>query len=267
MIAVSECARNISCSGGIPVAITNCLNFGNPYNPEVYYQFVHALQGMGKACLKFDTPVTGGNVSFYNQTATKDGTEPVYPTPVIGMLGIMEDQSLFTSIDFKNEGDLIYILGHCNNHIGYSEYLNCIHGMQYAPVPYFDLDEEYKLHKALQAVIHKRLVCHAHDVSDGGVFANLLESSFSGKGLGFQIQIPANLRKDIFLFGESQGRALVSIKRESKEEFESVLHELNVESQFLGVVTGSEARIDNQSFGTLESLKNIFLKTIESYFN
>ncbi|MFZ1298108.1 MAG: phosphoribosylformylglycinamidine synthase subunit PurL, partial [Saprospiraceae bacterium] len=105
MIAVSECARNISCSGGIPVAITNCLNFGNPYNPEVYWQFEHALKGMGEACLKFDTPVTGGNVSFYNQTVTKDRTEPVFPTPTIGMLGIMEDERFATTLEFKSEGD------------------------------------------------------------------------------------------------------------------------------------------------------------------
>ncbi len=267
MIAVSECARNISCSGGIPVAITNCLNFGNPYNPEVYYQFVHALQGMGRACMKFDTPVTGGNVSFYNQTATKEGTEPVYPTPVIGMLGLMEDQSLFTSLDFKKEGDLIYILGHCNNHLGYSEYLNLIHGIQYAPVPYFNLDEEYILHKAIQGLIRKRLLQHAHDVSDGGVFANLMESSFSGKNRGFQIHIPATLRKDLFLFGESQGRIIVSISPDLKNEFEHAVKEMNVEFYQLGTVTGGEAIINGQSFGTIEDFRKIYLQSIESYFN
>lgn len=119
-------------SGGTPVAITNCLNFGNPYNPEVYWQFVHALKGMGEACLKFDTPVTG-ETSVLDQTQSHGKTKPVYPTPPIGMLGILDDASLMTTLEFKQEGHLIYLLGHQNNHIGYSEYVNIIHGIAYCP--------------------------------------------------------------------------------------------------------------------------------------
>jgi phosphoribosylformylglycinamidine (FGAM) synthase-like enzyme len=121
-IAVSEAARNLVCSGAKPLAITNCLNFGNPYNPEVYWQFVGAIKGMSRACKKFDTPVTGGNVSFYNQSAISGTEVPVHPTPTIGMLGLIEDKSKVMSLDFKQKGDMIYLLGKSKNDIGQSEY-------------------------------------------------------------------------------------------------------------------------------------------------
>ena len=143
MIAVSEAARNISCSGGIPAAITNCLNFGNPYNPEVYYQFTNAIKGMGEACRKFNTPVTGGNVSFYNQTVLPDGTEPVYPTPTIGMLGILENYKNQMTLGFKTEGDLIFMLGNAKNDISSSEYLRVVHDIHHSPTPHFELEEEF----------------------------------------------------------------------------------------------------------------------------
>ena len=140
MIAVSEAARNIICSGGQPLGVTNCLNFGNPYDPEVYYQFVHAIKGMGEACRRFETPVTGGNVSFYNQNP--DG--PVYPTPTIGMVGLLEDISAKMTMDFKEEGDLIYLLGVSTGDINSSQYLCKICGIEFSPAPYFDIDEEFE---------------------------------------------------------------------------------------------------------------------------
>src|SRR5687768_5685696 len=141
MIAVSEAARNIVCSGGQPIGITNCLNFGNPYDPEVYYQFVHAIKGMGDACRKFDTPVTGGNVSFYNQNP--DGA--VYPTPTIGMVGLLDNVDDKMTMDFKAAGDLLYLIGKSSNDINSSEYLHKIQGVEFSPAPSFDLEEEYKL--------------------------------------------------------------------------------------------------------------------------
>ncbi len=266
MIAVSECARNISCSGGIPVAITNCLNFGNPYSTEVYWQFVHALKGMGEACEKFDTPVTGGNVSFYNQTVTQEKTEPVYPTPTIGMLGLMEDQSLFTSIDFKEEGDLIYLLGIQNDHIGYSEYLNIIHGVTYAPAPYFNLDEEFQLHKSIQNLIRKGWVRSAHDISEGGLFCSLAESCFPNPELGFRIEIPTGFRKDLFLFGENQGRIIVSIKPKHKTEFELFLQQLKQEYYFLGDVAKNSFIVNNQNFGTNAQYFDLYSNFISKQF-
>ena len=141
MIAVAEAARNIVCSGGQPLGVTNCLNFGNPFDPEVYYQFVNAIKGMGEACIKFDTPVTGGNVSFYNQ-----GPEgAVYPTPTIGMVGLLENLNDKMTMDFKQEDDEIYLVGTQRNDINSSEYLHKIHGVEFSPAPYFDLDEEFEV--------------------------------------------------------------------------------------------------------------------------
>src|SRR6202012_3109415 len=166
MIAVSEAARNIVCSGGTPVAITNCLNFGNPYNPEVYYQFVNAIKGMGADCEKLDTPVTGGNVSFYNQS--EDG--PVYPTPTIGMVGVLESLEHKMTLNFKKAGDLIYVIGENRNDINCSEYLHHICGVTHSPVPHFDLDEEYTLQQTILKLISEKVINSAHDISEGGVF-------------------------------------------------------------------------------------------------
>ncbi|MBL7747425.1 MAG: phosphoribosylformylglycinamidine synthase subunit PurL, partial [Chitinophagaceae bacterium] len=175
MIAVSEAARNIVCSGGQPLGVTNCLNFGNPYDSEVYYQFVQAIKGMGEACRKFDTPVTGGNVSFYNQNP--DG--PVFPTPTIGMVGLLEDVATRMTLDFKEEGDIIYVLGNSTNDINSSQYLSKICGVKYSPVPHFELEEEFQLQQKVAALIKAGLIRSAHDISEGGLFVTLCESGFN----------------------------------------------------------------------------------------
>lgn len=168
-MAVAEAARNIVCSGGQPMAITNCLNFGNPYNPEVYWQFVGAIKGMGWACERFDTPVTGGNVSFYNQATTGERTEPVFPTPVIGMMGVLEDKDYHTDMAFKRPGDLIVLLGKAVDDVACSEYLYSYHGIKRSPAPYFDMEEELAMQRSLQLLIRRGLIASAHDVSDGGL--------------------------------------------------------------------------------------------------
>ncbi len=254
MIAVAEAARNIVCSGGEPVAITNCLNFGNPYNPEVYWQFVHAIKGMGDACRKFDTPVTGGNVSFYNQSVFKDRTEPVYPTPTIGMLGILDDISLQTGMFFQAAGDQIYMLGTPHNDLGSSEYLRAIHDIHFSPAPYFDLDEEYHLQQQIKQLIRKRMVRSAHDVSEGGLFGALLESAMV-KGLGFDVETDANFRKDAYLFGESQSRVIISVKPESEDELVNHLNAHNVSFSKLGEVKGDAILIDGEDYGAVASWK------------
>jgi phosphoribosylformylglycinamidine (FGAM) synthase-like enzyme len=177
MIAVAEAARNIVCSGGEPSAITNCLNFGNPYNPEVYWQFVGAIKGMSAACKKFQTPVTGGNVSFYNQTANEDGSaKPVFPTPTIGMVGVMKDKSLQTTLDFKYKGDLIYLLGVPREDINSSEYLYSVSRCKkFTSTSFFDLEEEFHLQEVLKGLIKNNYISSAHDVSDGGLFVTLCE--------------------------------------------------------------------------------------------
>ena len=270
MIAVSEAARNIVCSGGVPVAITNCLNFGNPYNPEVYWQFEKVIQGMGEACKKFKTPVTGGNVSFYNQSIIKDDnddskvkTVPIYPTPTIGMLGILEDLSHQTSMAFKNEGDAIYLIGQSRNDIGSSEYLSYLHKLEFSTVPHFDLEEEYQLQQCIQQLIRKGWLVSAHDISDGGLFVSLMESAMINN-LGFEIQADHSIRLDAFLFGESQSRVIVSIHEENIKTFEAFLNEQNTSYQLLGHVTTGKLKIDDTDFGNLMNWKNIYNNTLHN---
>jgi len=258
MIAVSEAARNIICSGGQPLGVTNCLNFGNPYDPEVYYQFVNAIKGMGEACRKFDTPVTGGNVSFYNQNP--DG--PVYPTPTIGMVGLLEDINKKMTLDFKDEGDIIYVLGKVNNDLGCSEYLHKIRGVKYSPAPYFELEDEYKLQIKIAELISKNGIQSAHDISEGGLFTMLCESGFN-RELGFSIITKDNLRKDAFLFGEGQSRVVVSVSLDDVKKFESIVGDFPHEK--IGVVSSGEIVVDGDFWGTIDWWKDKYDTAIENY--
>jgi phosphoribosylformylglycinamidine synthase II len=261
MIAVSEAARNIVCSGGVPVAITNCLNFGNPYNPEVYYQFVHAIQGMGAACLKFDTPVTGGNVSFYNQS--EDG--PVYPTPTIGMVGVLDTLDQKMSLGFKHAGDCIYLLGEHRNDINCSEYLHHLCGVTHSPAPHFDLEEEYNLQQKLARLISEQMVKSAHDISEGGLFACLLECAMAN-GHGFSIKTPKDIRKDAVLFGEAQSRVVVTVNPDLHALFEAELH--GVPFTKIGHVNAnSELCIDNESWGYVVDWQLAYDTSLEKMLN
>jgi len=257
MIAVTEGARNIACSGGKPLAITNCLNFGNPYNPEVYWQFVGAVTGMGEACRKFETPVTGGNVSFYNQTSIGGNEEAVFPTPVIGMLGVLESKSDRLLLEFSDIGDKIYLLGPGKNDISSSEYLYSYHGVENSPAPYFNLEEDYNTQQTLAKLNQNNLVKSAHDVADGGLYISLLESCFAHE-VGFEISTDDSIRKDAFLFGESQGRIIVSIKPEDEQKFIESLEETDTPYRLLGSVTSGDITIDDASFGVISDLKNKF---------
>ncbi len=250
MIAVAENARNIVCSGGVPSAITNCLNFGNPYNPEVYWQFVGAIKGMGKACEKFATPVTGGNVSFYNQTQIGNRIEPVFPTPTIAMIGLVEDIKHVTTIPFKTKGDLIYMLGTSRDDISSSQYLVHHHGMEASPVPFFSLEEEYATLEQLKELIRKGVIASAHDVSEGGLFIALLESAMQG-GLGFDITTDVEIRPDAYLFGESQSRIVVSVTPENEESFIDLMMLNGVEFDLLGHVTKGAIRVDDEDWGVV----------------
>ena len=253
-IAVAEAARNITCSGAEPVAITNCLNFGNPYVPEVYWQFVGAIKGMSAACTKFETPVTGGNVSFYNQSSD-DG--PVFPTPTIGMLGVLDDISKFMTSDFKNSGDLIYLIGESVNDIASSQYLASYHKISACPAPHFDLEKEYAMHQVIKQLIKENLINSAHDVSDGGLYIALLESAMPND-LGFEIETDTDLRKDAFLFGEAQGRVVVSVKPELQDQFVELLATSETDFSLLGKVSGAELLVDGQSFGNVQQVKETY---------
>lgn len=257
MIAVSEAARNITCSGAEPSAITNCLNFGNPYNPESFWQFVGAIKGMSKACLKFETPVTGGNVSFYNQTSTNGVETPVFPTPTIGMIGILEDKNKMMTLDFKQKGDLIFIIGESKDDISSSEYLYSYHGVKASPAPAFDLEKEFDVHQAIKGLIKNELINAAHDVSDGGLFVALTEMAMP-RELGFDIVTDSEIREDAFLFGEAQGRVLVTVNEDSEEDFIEFMMASSAPFTLLGHVTKGKLMVDDEHFGFVTEAKELF---------
>jgi len=259
-IAVAEAARNISCTGGVPLAITNCLNFGNPYNSEVYWQFTGTIKGLSKACKKFNTPVTGGNVSFYNQ----DEKGSVLPTPVIGMIGILDEKNKMT-LDFKQEDNLIFLIGVSQSDLASSQYLIQFHKIKTSPSPYFNLDEEYRLHKNLLSLIKSGLIQSAHDISEGGLFISLLESARIGN-FGFDIKTDSNFRKDAFLFGEGQGRVIVSIRENEKINFLKHLEKEQQPHQFLGKVTQGNIQIDNEKFGLIGEWGQLYDEAISRHF-
>lgn len=258
MMAVSEAARNIVCSGGLPLGVTNCLNFGNPYDPEVYYQFVQAIKGMGEACRKFDTPVTGGNVSFYNQNP--DG--PVYPTPTIGMVGLLEDVDTRMTLDFKEEGNIIYVLGEITNDINSSQYLCKLCEVEYSPAPHFELESEFALQQTVASLIKKGLVLSAHDISEGGLFVTLCESGFN-RELGFSVITTGGIRKDASLFGEGQSRVVVSVALDKVKEFEASVKSIPFEK--VGVVTSGEVVVDGDFWGTIDWWNEKYDTAIENY--
>jgi len=258
MIAVAEAARNIVCSGGQPLGITNCLNFGNPYDPEVYYQFVHAIKGMGEACIKFETPVTGGNVSFYNQNP--DG--PVYPTPTIGMVGLLDNVENKMTMDFKKAGDVIFLIGKSNNDIASSEYLHKVQGVEFSPAPYFNLEEEFILQQTVSKLITLKLIQSAHDVSEGGLAVTLLESCFN-RNLGVNVVAADDeLRKDGYWFGEAQSRVVVSVSSDDLRAFKTAMGTHPFEQ--LGIVTAGDIEVDGVNWGQIEDWKNKYDTAIEN---
>ena len=261
MIAVAEAARNIVCSGGQPLGVTNCLNFGNPYEPEVYYQFVNAIKGMGDACRKFDTPVTGGNVSFYNQHPGG----AVYPTPTIGMVGLLESVKHKMTLNFKEEGDVIFLLGKSSDDFNSSEYLHKIKGVEYSPAPHFELEEEVLLQETVAKLIREKLIHSAHDVSEGGLFITLAESAFPN-GLGFDVKAGNGaVRKDAYWFGESQSRVVVSVASDKVAAFKKALGNLPYEE--LGVVTDGSFKVDGVKWGNVSDWKEKYDHAIENYMN
>ncbi len=240
MIAVAESARNVVCTGAQPVAITNCLNFGNPYKPEIYFQFKEAAAGMGEACRAFDTPVTGGNVSFYNENP--EGA--VYPTPVIGMLGVIDDVASLTASAFREEGDLVFLLGANRNDIGGSEYLEAVHGIVAGDAPHFSLEEELRVQKACLEAIRAGLIRSAHDVSDGGLAVALAECCVAGeRRIGARLKVYDDFRRDALYFGESQSRILVTCAPERKKDLVQIAFENEIDIQELGAVGGGRLAI------------------------
>lgn len=226
-IAVSEAARNIVCSGAVPLAITDCLNFGSPEKPEIFWQLEKAVDGMSEACLALNTPVIGGNVSLYNET---NGTA-IYPTPVVGMVGLIEDTDHITTQSFKEAGSIVYLLGETKAEFSGSELQKMLEGKIFGKAPEIDLEEEKQRLDQLLAAIREGLVQSAHDVAEGGL-AVALSECLIGTGLGAEITINGDALAG--LFSESQSRIVVSVKPENKEAFEKI-----VQAEAIGTVTNS----------------------------
>ena len=259
-IAVAEAARNIVCSGGEPLGVTNCLNFGNPYDPEVYYQFVEAIKGMGDACRAFNTPVTGGNVSFYNQNP--DG--PVYPTPTIGMVGVIDDFKNRMTLDFKSADDVIVLVGKQVNDIGSSEYLHKLKKHEFSNVPYFNLDEELLMQQFLLQLIKNHSIQSAHDISEGGLITTLLEKGFN-RLLGFQVSAEGfeHLRADAFWLGEAQGRAVITCSATQWPGIQQLAQQYKVPVHQLGKVTAGNIAVNNEDWGEINEWKNLYETAIQ----
>jgi len=259
-IAVAESARNIVCSGGIPLAITNCLNFGNPYKPENYWQFKQAIEGMGEACRFFDTPVTGGNVSFYNESPDF----AVYPTPTIGMVGIIEKLENITTSFFKNDGDIIYLLGDDYEELGGSEYLKVIHNQVAGDSPKVDLQVEKDLHSLVLKAIDSKLVNSAHDISDGGVTAAVAECCILDptKKTGAEVNIPVKTREDFSLFSETPSRIIISVSPANKAAFEELASKSKTPYKEIGKTGGSKLSINGKYSFELDKLADLYYNTI-----
>ena len=219
--------------------------------------FVGAIKGMKKAFEKFESPVTGGNVSFYNQS--EDG--PVYPTPTIGMVGVLDSLDQKMTLDFKAPGDIIYLVGKNRDDINCSEYLHHICGVTHSPAPYFDLDEEHKLQQTILRLISMKVINSAHDISEGGMFTCLLESAMNNN-LGFEIETDKDIRKDAVLFGEAQSRVIVSVNPAVHAMFEAELDDMSFTK--LGVVNaGGEIMIDDESWGYISDWKEAYDTALE----
>jgi len=246
-IAVAECARNIACSGAKPLAITNCLNFGNPYKPEVYFQFKESVRGMGEACRAFNTPVTGGNVSFYNETNIGGVRSAIYPTPTIGMIGLLDDIDNLIGSTFTNSGDTILLLGYPELTLDGSEFLVMHYDTPGQDAPAIDLDHEKNLQELLVALAGKKLVHSAHDISDGGLFVALAEKSIMNAvaPLGFSVDLensdsgPYHIQQQ--LFSEAQGRVVLSIAPENEKEVIDAANKHNVPVRVIGKVVDRDA--------------------------
>jgi phosphoribosylformylglycinamidine synthase subunit PurL len=262
-IAVAEAARNVVCTGAEPIAITNCLNFGNPNDPEIYWQFKEAVTGIGKVCRTLNTPVTGGNVSFYNESSLG----AVYPSPVIGMVGLIEDTKHITTMNFKTPNDFIIVLGGLNGKLGGSEYLKTIHGKIEGPIAPLNIEFEMRVQEVCLEAIKKGIVNSAHDISDGGLLVNIAESIIAAEpGIGAKIDCERRLRTDELLFGECQSAIIITIPENNLIDLIMISQELDIPTQTIGRVTDNNLLTVNNNISVerpeLESAYNLSFENI-----
>ena len=249
-IAVAEAARNLVCSGAEPLAVTDGLNFGNPMNPEVFWQFERAAAGIARACQELATPVTGGNVSFYNESPAG----AIYPTPIIGMVGLLEDLSQATDQYFKEEGDLIVLLGETGAELGGSEYLKVIHDRVGGKIPELDYIREKSVQNLCLKAIKQGLIKSAHDCAEGGLAVALFESC-SGNSRGARVTVETELLPEELLFSESQSRIIISLDEENMAEFSELADKYQAGYQIIGRVQGRTLKINNLIEVEIEELK------------
>ena len=254
-LAVAEAARNVVCAGARPLAITNCLNFGSPERPEIMWQFAEAVRGMGDACRALQTPVTGGNVSFYNETL---GTA-IFPTPIVGMVGLLEDIAHATTQWFKAEGDVVFLLGETREELGGSEYLKVVHGLEVGRPPALDLARERAVQQVCLEAIQAGGVSSAHDCADGGLAVALAESCATTPKawLGATLTLPGEMRPDALLFGESASRIVVSVQPDRAESVRAIARRHGVPCVELGVVGGDHLTLQGQGFSLRLSVEAI----------
>lgn len=245
-IAVSEAARNIVCSGAEPLAITDNLNFGSPEKSDIFWQMEKSVDGMAEACRVLSTPVIGGNVSLYNENAKG----AIYPTPVVGMVGLVHDVNHITTQGFKNEGDVILVLGDTFAELGGSEFQAVVHGVTEGRPPQIDLDTEKRLLEAVLGAIQQGLVQSAHDLAEGGLAVALAESCISGN-VGAKVQLETSLRPDVALFSETQSRILLSASPSQAAELEQFIASRGVPVANIGVVTGTTLEVQVNGAATL----------------
>lgn len=252
-IAVAEAARNLSCKGALPRAVTDCLNFGNPEKETIYWQLEEAIRGISEACRVLQTPVISGNVSLYNES----NGEAIYPTPVIGMVGIIEDCDCICSMEFKNSGDLIVLLGENKEELGGSEYLKVIHNLEKGIPPQIDLLKERAAQNICREAIKKDLLSSAHDCSDGGLAIALAESCIKGKR-GARIKIEDKMRSDALLFGESQSRIIASVNPKNLSLLQDIADKYKVPLLVLGSVEGENLNINRLISLKVDQLEKVW---------
>jgi len=264
-IAVAESARNLACSGASPLAITDCLNFGNPENPEIMWQFSEAIDGMKEACLIFNTPVVSGNVSFYNETEK----EPVYPTPTVGMIGVIDDYSKAVTQWFKNEGDIIVLLGETFDETGGSEYQKIMYGKVFGKPPRMDLTAESNLISTLIESADSCIINSAHDIAEGGLAVSLAECCFSperkfGCVVNLENANDSKLKDEILLFSESQSRCIISLNKINIQKLKDIASKNNISVKLIGVVGGNKMIIEGMFSLDLNHVYEIWNSSFEA---
>jgi len=266
-IAVAEGCRNVTCSGAKPIGLTNCLNFGNPEKPEIMWQFKQAVQGIGDACLYFDIPVVSGNVSLYNETKG----EAIFPTPIVAVVGLIEDQTKIMTQGFKKSGHCIGLIGCTMEELGGSEYLKVLFDKTEGKPPVLDRKKEKQVQEFCLKLIHKGLIQSAHDCSEGGLAIAVAESCFAApkETLGAKLELKSNIRGDTLLFGESQSRIVISFQEELMQQIKNLALTHNVDFSLIGVTGGSQftVTINGQEYikQEIESIKNIWKTSLGRY--